>query len=314
VSGSFKTAPASREHAVGMTDVSLPAATSFLATHGRVLDRRRLDLLLGGGDPGAVLAALDGHRNADGGYGWGLEPDLRCAESQPSGAMHAFEVFAEVAPVTTPRAAELCDWLSSASRPDGGLPFAVAYADPTGCAPWWRDPDTTTSSLQTTAQVAANAHLVARHDVAVASHPWLARATRWCLDAIAALDEAPFAYELLFAVRFLAAAAPVEPEADALLDRVAAFLPDDGVVPVQGGTATEALRPLDFAPDPDGAARRLFDGDVITAELHRLAGGQQADGGWTVEFVSASPVAALEWRAYATVAAITVLRRYRLVG
>jgi hypothetical protein len=69
--------------------IDLPAAVAFLATHGRVLDRRRLELLIHGGDPTAVLAAPDGHRNLDGGYGWGLEPDLRSPESQPAGAMHA---------------------------------------------------------------------------------------------------------------------------------------------------------------------------------------------------------------------------------
>ena len=294
--------------------VDLPAAVAFVATHGRVLDRRRLDLFLEDGDVSGVLAALDGYRNPDGGYGWGLEPDLRCAESQPAGAMHAFEVLAEVAPATTARSLELCDWLAANSLDDGGLPFALAFDDPAGCAPWWRDPDTTTPSLQTTAQVAANAHLVARHDAAVAAHPWLARATRWCLDAIAGLDTAPFAYELEFTVRFLDAAAPVEPEAAALLDHVARFVPADGIVPVAGGTETEAVRPLDLAPWPDGAARRLFGDDVVAAELRRLAGGQQADGGWTVEFASASPAGELEWRAYATVAALAVLRRYGLVA
>jgi hypothetical protein len=38
-------------------------------------------------------------RNPDGGYGWGLEPDLRSVTSQPVGAMHAMEVFAETAAV-----------------------------------------------------------------------------------------------------------------------------------------------------------------------------------------------------------------------
>jgi hypothetical protein len=75
--------------------IDLPAAVAFLGTHGRVLDRRRLELLVHGGDPTAVLAALDGYRNLDGGHGWGLEPDLRSPESQPAGAMHALEVLAE---------------------------------------------------------------------------------------------------------------------------------------------------------------------------------------------------------------------------
>jgi hypothetical protein len=72
--------------------IDLPAATSFVTTHARILDRRRLRLLLGDGDPEGVLAALDAYRNLDGGFGWGLEPDLRSAESQPAAGLHAFEV------------------------------------------------------------------------------------------------------------------------------------------------------------------------------------------------------------------------------
>ena len=57
--------------------IDVHAAASFMAMHGRVLDRRRLQLLVGEANPGDVLAALDAYRNPDGGYAWGLEPDLR---------------------------------------------------------------------------------------------------------------------------------------------------------------------------------------------------------------------------------------------
>lgn len=289
--------------------IDLAAAVAFVATHGRILDRRRLEVLVNGADSAGVLAALEAYRNPDGGYGWGLEPDLRARESQPAGAMHALEVLAEVAPAITPRALELCDWLDATSLADGGLPFALPVDDPAGCAPFWLDPDTTSSSLQTTAQVAANAHLVARHDSAVANHTWLSMATSWCFDAVAALDSAPQAHELLFAVRFLDAVAEFAPDAAALLDNLGQYISDDGVVPVQGGTADEALRPLSFAPSPGGAARRLFRDELIDQELQRLADGQQPDGGWTVDFESSSPAAALEWRAYATVEAVGIIRR-----
>jgi hypothetical protein len=48
---------------------------------------------------------------------------------------------------------------------------------------------------------------------------------------------------------------------------------------------------------------------VIDADLERLAGLQQRDGGWTVDFEPASAAAALEWRGYATVQAIAILKR-----
>ena len=65
----------------GMTD--LDRARDFIDTHARLLDRRHLDVVLGGGAPAgeALLAALRGYRNRDGGFGWGLElsplPDAR---------------------------------------------------------------------------------------------------------------------------------------------------------------------------------------------------------------------------------------------
>lgn len=291
-------------------NIDLPAAVSFVATHGRLLDRRRLQRLLDGTDTQGVLAALDAYRNPDGGYGWGLEPDLRASESQPAGAMHALEVMAEAEPITTARAVELCEWLAANTLGDGGLPFALPIGDATGCAPFWAHADHSTPSLMMTAQVAANAHLVSRHDEAVAAHPWLARASDHCFEAIRAVNVAPHAYELMFALRFLDAAAGRVPDIDALIEHLGRFLRPDAAMPVEGGTPDETLHPLDFAPGPDGPVRGLFTDDVIAADLDRLARLQQPDGGWTVDFTSYSPAAALEWRAYTTVRAVEVLQRH----
>lgn len=293
--------------------VDLPAAAAFLASAGRVLDRRRFDLLTGSGGADAVVAAVDGYRNLDGGYGWGLEPDLRSGTSQPGGALHALEAFADLAPATTPRSAEVCDWLASASLPDGGLPFARPVPDPAACAPFWAQADPQVSSLQITGVVAATASRVAAVDRAVAEHPWLARATAYCLAAIAALDESVHAMELAFAVQFLDAAGragggSAADEARALVERVRPWIPADGLLHVAGGAADEFMRPLDFAPFPGGPARALFAPSVVEAELDRLAAGQQPDGGWTVDFDSYSPAAALEWRGHATVNAVVLLR------
>ena len=76
-------------------DTYLNRAAAFLAGNARLIDRRRFDLVTGRDDAAGVLAALAGYRNADGGFGWALEPDLRSPESQPAGALHAFEALEE---------------------------------------------------------------------------------------------------------------------------------------------------------------------------------------------------------------------------
>jgi len=288
--------------------VDLGAAADFLAGAARVLDRRRFDLLFGDGGPAPVLAALDGYRNADGGYGWGLEPDLRSRTSQPGGALHALEAFADVAPVPSDRAAGLCDWLDGVTLPDGGLPFALPVPDPAGCAPFWAQADARQSSLQITAVVAATAHRVAATDPVVAGHPWLERATAFCRSAVRELGPEPHAMVLAFAAQLLDAAALRSPEVAELIDHLRPHVPAEGLVHVAGGAEDEFMRPLDFAPFPGGPARTLFADGVLDAELGRLADAQQDDGGWPVVFASYSPAATLEWRGHRTVQALILLR------
>ena len=281
--------------------MDLDKASDFMATHARTLDRRRFEVLTGEGDRDALLAALNAYRNPDGGYGHGLEPDLRSRTSQPGPALHAFEVFAELAPATVPEAAALCDWLEAVTLPDGGLPFALHVPDPAGCAPFWAGADPEASSLQITAIVAATAHRVAVHDKAVADHPWLGRATRYCLDTVRATDGL-HALELAFTVRLADAVRDIE-----VIDLLGGHVPENGLVHVEGGLEDEMMRPLDFAPRPGGPARALFAPEVVAAELRRLDEQQQDDGGWRVDFAAHSPAAELEWRGYATVGAVSML-------
>ncbi len=53
----------------------------------------------------------------------------------------------------------------------------------------------------------------------------------------------------------------------------------------------------------------MLDEAAVAADLERLASEQGEDGGWSVDFQSYSPAAALEWRGYATVRALSVLRK-----
>jgi len=295
--------------------VDLTAAQAFIDTHARLLDRRRYALLDRAADPArdgdaaAVLAALEAYRNPDGGYGSGLEPDLRSPESQPAAAGQAFEAFAEVAPVTSPSAASLCDWLDSITLADGGLPFVRPVTRSAGVAPWFAAGDPTAASLQITAFIAAAAHRVAAHDPGVAGHPWLERATAYCLKTIEALDENPFAYTLAFSIRLLDAIGDDRPEVQRLRHALGAHVPADGRVPVAGGAEGETLRPLDIAPEPRRPSRSLLSADAVAADLRRLAASQRDDGGWTVDYLPISPAGSLEWRGYATVKAIATLRR-----
>jgi hypothetical protein len=142
----------------------------------------------------------------------------------------------------------------------------------------------------------------------VADHPWLARATAYCMAVVRDLGPEPHAMVLAFATQLLDAAARTTPGAADLVDVLRPYVPDDGLLHVAGGAEDEFMRPLDFAPFPGGPARSLFRSDVVDAELQRLADAQQPDGGWRVDFAGYSPQAELEWRGHRTVQALVLLR------
>ena len=174
--------------------IDLNAAADFMATHARVLDRRRFELRTGGADPAGALAALDGYRNPDGGYGWGLEPDLRSPESQPGAARTPSRSSRTSRRRRRPHAVALCDWLDSDhARRRRAAVRAAARRSPPARAPGGQSADPTVSSLQITAVTAA-ARAPRRRARPGRRRPSLARARDgYCLDAIAALDEPPFA-------------------------------------------------------------------------------------------------------------------------
>jgi hypothetical protein len=290
--------------------IDLDRARTFLATHGRVLDRRRFEAIVSGSDSArrAIVSGLDLYGNADGGYGWGLEPDFRAKESQPQGAQHALEALMDAGNEASPHLNALLDWLQSVALPDGGLPFALPVQDREGCAPLFLEADQEESSLQATSINAAHAYRLARRDRSLIDHPWLITATRYCLGAIGQMSKAPMAYILAYSLRFLDSAADTQPEAVELLGHLARFIPSDGVIPVAGGKDGEAVHPLEYSPEPDRPLREHIDPAAVIEDLHRTERGQQADGGWEVDFDSYSPAAALEWRGYATVKAISALR------
>ena len=207
-----------------------------------------------------------------------------------------------------PRAGELCDWLAAVTLPDGGLPFALPVPDPAACAPFWAGADGTASSLQITAVIVATAPGSRRTTPPSPRTPgWPGRRT-FCLDAVADLGDAPHAMELAFAVQFLDAVAARHPRAAELLDGLRPARPAGRPAARRRRCgrrvhAAARLRPLPGRPGACAVRPR-----VVAAELDRLAAGQQADGGWAVDFDSYSPAATLEWRGHRTVQALSLLR------
>jgi hypothetical protein len=274
------------------------AARQFLAASGRVVDRRRHERLFEGGDAAPVRDAVAAYRNADGGFGHGLEPDGRAPASQPAAIEIALRILDEADAWDPGLVADACGWLQAHAPAEGGAVFAEPTIEGWPHAPWWVPEPGRPASLAPTGQIAGTLHNRA------VTHPWLDRATGLLWSRIDDLAD-PGPYDLRGVLRFLDHV-PDRERAERALKHVAPMLL--GVVSLDPGAAGETHSPLDFAPLPTSLARGVFDDAVVSAHLDHLAAAQRDDGGWTFNWPAWSPAAEQDWRGYLTVTNLVTLR------
>jgi len=287
-----------------VTADALAAAERYLLLNARLIDRLRIAYHFRDGSAAAVRASLAAYANADGGFGHALEPDLRGAGSQPQPVEVAFHLLDETASAAEPFAGPLvraaCDYLSTISAADGGVPFVLPSVRDTPAAPWWQSPDDPPGNLNPTAALAGLLH---KHRV---DHPFVEQATSFCWPRIEALTETT-PYEAHAVLSFLDYV-PDRDRAEAAFERFAPLvMPHVALDPDARG---EAHFPLDFAPSPAGYGRRLFDEDTIERHLDALVAAQREDGSWTFNWPAWTPVVQHEWSGFVTVARLLTLRAY----
>jgi hypothetical protein len=283
-----------------MNKPNLAAAAQFLASSARIVDRRHFERVFQDGDPQPVRDSVAAYRNSDGGFGHGLEPDGRTPASQPAAVEMGLRILHETDSWDDGLAAGACDWLESHAPAEGGSSFVEPTVEGWPHAPWWEPQGDGAASLPPTGQIAGTLH--ARH----VEHPWLDRATALLWTRIGELTE-PGAYDMLGVLRFLQYV-PDRARAESVFQKVGHLLLDQGIVTLDPEAEGEVHGPLNFAPAPTSMARSLFDQRTIEAHLDHLAAGQGDDGGWTFNWLAWSPAAAMEWRGFVTVEALTLLR------
>ena len=150
-----------------MPDLDL--AEQFLAAQGRILDRRRFERLFRGGDAAPVRDAVAAYRNADGGFGHGLEPDGRTPGTQPAATEQALRILDQADAWDEELARGACDQLQAAAPPEGGAVFVHHNVEGWPHAPWWQPAEG--FSLISTGQILGS--LLARGT----RHEWVDRAS-----------------------------------------------------------------------------------------------------------------------------------------
>lgn len=284
------------------TRPDLSKATDFLWRTARLLERHRFAFLFLDGERQAVLSALRPYQNADGGFGNGLEPDVRAPVSQPVPTWTALCILDEAEVFDDPIVLRACEYLLSITTTEGGVPSALPPMLDYPHAPWWETANQPFASLNPTASIAALLH---KHHI---KHPWLTGATEYCWRQLDTLEQTS-PYEMRAILPFLEWV-PDRQRAEQVFARIGPKILEQQLVTLHPSTEEETHSPLNFAPHPQSLARCLFSDEMIEAHLDALASAQQEDGGWQFNWLAWNPASALEWRGVVTLEALVTLRAY----
>lgn len=296
----------------GVTNDLFSAGRAFLDREGRLIERRLAAVLFDDADPSGAVAAVLAYRNADAGFGHGLEPDKRCPDSLPIDVERAFDVL--LAARESARYAktygdlgaseivsQACDWLASVAQSDGAVPLAFPVIEHYPRAAHWSD-WTYAPGLNPTAGLAGRLHRMG------VTHPWLTRATEWTWRQLeSGFDQD--AHALAEVLEFLAHV-PGRARAELVSAQVGDWLTNLRWFRADPADPTYGLSPLHFAPSPASRWVDLFDEATIGGHLERLADDQQADGGWPVTWTPPGTASAVEWRGIETLRALRTLAAY----
>jgi len=283
-------------------DTVLDRAEAFMWSGARLLERRVFESALPGGPNDTVVQALRAYRNADGGFGHALEPDLRTPASQPIFVHYGLSLLHRAGANDHRLVSGTCDFLAQVAHESGAVPYALPDARNFARAAHWNGEFAFAPSLHATAGVAASLHALA------AVHTWLDRATAWCLEEIA--GEPKYSGHTILNVLELLRYLPDRERAEALWPHVTARIFESDHVLLELPLTGYGLTPLTFAPTPEAPARALFDDSVIAAHLDYLLDQQQEDGGWPISWEPPGPAAVQEWRGRWTLDATMTLRAY----
>ena len=275
---------------------SFAAGRDFIYRQGRVLERRLFAALFEDGPSSGVVDALSAHRNPDGGFGHGLEPDKRCPDSQPLDVELALQALDDVGEFGHELVGNACDYLGRISS-DGGVPLATSavldYPHAEHWGEWAFAP-----ALNPTAGLVG---LCLKNGI---DHPWLERATKFC-DAALQADDWGDAHSLLEVLSYADHAGRPE-----IVQEVGRRLPSARLYKSDPRSPEYGVTPLQFAPRPGGAGGGLFSEGLLDDHLEALVEAQEEDGGWPLTWMPPSEAAVLEWRGIRTLWALRVLSAY----
>lgn len=284
----------------------------FIYGHARLLDRMRYAYAFENGTKRQVLDALRPYQNGDGGFGNGLEPDMRCPESQPVATETALMVIREVDGWDSELMGGVLKYLKELTLGGGGFPRATTAVNAYPHAPWWTTEQDGVPSLNPTGSILG---MLLEQQVRAdfKEEAWFKENVSFVWRCLEEQLPGDF-HDAAQWMSFLEHAPEADRErADKYRARLDGWLTGPQGIEKDPHAQGYVHKVLDYAPVPGAYASRLISREELTLHLDWLIGEQQADGGWNISFPAVSPAGEQEWRGWITVGNLRTLKAYGIV-
>jgi hypothetical protein len=283
-------------------------ARDFLLTNARMIERRLFDFHFNGGSAEGVYHAVYAYRNADGGFGYGMEPDTASPESQPLFTIMALETLDEVG------------YLNKENLLNDFMPYFEHITTEKGGVPWMFRPTSDYpceghfKTVKEWAALSTTAPLLGLLEKHGANIPWMKKAEEFVWSEIDRIGKKHSFCYLCVPRRllFLKHTKSREKARKALEDQKKWVL-EKGVLCTDKSDDGWGLygkpHSLNYAPRPDGLLHALFPQETIDEDLDELIRRQEDDGRWGTWY-GISPGTKLEWAGIQTLWVLNVLKSY----
>jgi len=291
-----------------LTKENFNKARDFILTNARMIERRLYHYHFGNGSSEGVFHAVYAYRNADGGFGHGMEPDTASPESQPLFSIMALETLDEVGYLNAALILkDFMPYFESVTTERGGIPWMLRPTSEYPCADHFE-------TVKEWAALSTTAPLLGILEKYKINIPWMEKAEQFVWQEIERIKEKHVFCNLCVPRRlqFLQHTQSTSKAQKAISD-LKRWILADGVLCLDksddGWGLYEKPHSLCYAPSPDSILKPIFTEEMINEDLNELINRQKDDGRWDTWY-GLSEGMKLEWAGIQTLWTLKTLKNY----
>ncbi len=281
--------------------IDIEKARSYIHAHGLLWERALWDYLFDGGSLVRVHQTLLNYKNADGGFGHGLEHDIKCPQSNPLQLEFLFSIIRDTDLPVGRILSGSSEWVASQQQQDGSLKNpkeVLSYPH----APWWGRESEPTMAGGQAAPDSIVGNLIKHGQCSLET----ANRTKAWVEANVSLDSMAKDEWLFMTYHYFDYFMSVRdfPELDSFQEATIEAINRCAEKHIADGEMAKAMAIFCFVPSPQSFMMAHVPESIIAECLDYLENNQLEDGCWVDEHDL------VYWQPYTSIKALLALRNF----